>query len=353
MTKSIQIIRTKASRLPTVDFNHLEFGKVPTDHMFVVRYAGGAWQEPRIEPFADLRLSPFALVLHYAQTIFEGLKAFRMDDGRINVFRPERNAERLNQSAVRMCMPTLPAELFLEGMDELLRIDEGWVPPSDKGSLYLRPLMFATEPKIGVKAADEYLFLILASPVGDFYDHPLRVRVETHFVRAAKGGTGAAKCGGNYAGSLYPAMLAKKDGYDQVLWTDGRNHEFLEESGTMNVGFIIDGKLITPPLSDSILPGITRDSVLTLAPALDLETEEYPITVAELEDALRSGRLTEGFGIGTAAVITPFREIAVGDHHYPLTIREDSTAYRIKSYLNDLRMGRRKDPYGWNHIVSL
>ncbi len=352
ITLNLDVSRTKQSRLDEVDFENLEFGAIPGDHMLIARYRHGEWEDARIEPFHDLRLSPFALVLHYSQTIFEGLKAFRMDDGRINVFRPDRNYERMLRSAERMCLPEIPRDLFIDGMMQLISLDRAWVPRQKDMALYIRPFLFASENKLGVKPADECLFMIVTSPVPPFYPRPLKVRMETHFVRAAPGGTGAAKCGGNYAGALYPAKLAKEDGFDQVIWTDACHHQFVEESGTMNLMFVIDGKVVTPPLSDSILAGITRDTLLTLARDLNIPAEERPISVEEVRTALRNGRLTEAFGAGTAAVVAPIEQITIGEEDFRLNVTADKTMFRLRAALDDIRMGRVADRYGWNWVVE-
>lgn len=349
---NFEITKTTKSHLSEVNFEKLEFGAVPADHMLIAKYNRGQWEDARIEPFHDLRLSPFALVLHYSQTIFEGLKAFRMDDDRINIFRPDQNYERMLRSAERMCLPAIPRDLFMDGMKQLIALDHAWVPRKKEMSLYIRPFLFASEGKIGVKPGDECLFMIVTSPVPPFYPRPLKVRMETHYVRAARGGTGAAKCGGNYAGSLYPAKLAKQAGFDQVIWTDGVSHQFVEESGTMNVLFVIDGKVVTPPLSDSILAGITRDSLLTLARDLGIPVEERPVSVEEVRTALRNGRLTEAFGAGTAAIVAPLEQITIGEEDYRLEVSPDKIMFRLKNALEDIRMGRTEDKYGWNHVVE-
>jgi branched-chain amino acid aminotransferase len=351
-TTVVNIHRTGQSRLPASGPDLSEFGRTPTDHMFIARYAGGEWGEARIEPFQDLRLSPFTLALHYAQTIFEGLKAFRRADGRVSIFRAEANWERMNFSAARMCMPSIPRELFMEGLIELTRLDQDWTPVEEGAALYLRPFMFASDARLGVHVGREYLFLIVATPVREIYPHPLKVKVELKYARAVKGGTGAAKCGGNYAGALYPTMLAQREGFDQVLWTDGRYHRFIEESGTMNVMCVIDDKLVTPPLNDAILAGITRDSLLNLARDMDIPVEERPLSVAELESTLADGRLTEAFGVGTAAVVAPIQEIAVRERRYSLSPRLDNVMFRLKRRLNDIRTGKLEDTRGWNWVID-
>ncbi len=350
---NIHIEQARHSRISEVDFDRLEFGLMPTDHMLVAKYEAGRWGEVRIEPFRDLQLSPFTLVLHYAQTIFEGLKAFRMEDGNICLFRPEENWARMNRSAERMCLPKLPLALFMEGLDALVRLDHTWVPTGKDKALYIRPVLFASEARLGVKAAEECLFLIVCSPVPEIYPEALKVRVETHYARAARGGTGAAKCGGNYAAALYPTLLAKEAGFDQVLWTDARQHEFVEESGTMNVAFVVDDSLFTPPLSDSILPGITRDAILRLAPDVGLTVREEGVSLDRLKRWIESGRLKEAFGMGTAAVVAPFQAISMEGEAYAVDTPEKGYAQKLKKRLNDIRYGRQEDPHGWNYIIEV
>jgi branched-chain amino acid aminotransferase len=334
------------------DTRSLPFGKVPTDHMFIAEYADGKWQNARITPFQDLVLSPMALCLHYGQTVFEGMKAFKMNDGRINVFRIDKHYDRFIKSLERMCMPAVPKDLFVNAIDRLVAIDADWVPSDEDGSLYLRPFMIATEGRIGVKVADEYLFMIIASPAHKYYAAPLRVKVETEYVRAAEGGTGAAKCGGNYGGAFYPTGLARAQGFDQVLWTDAKTHEFIEESGTMNAMFVIDNTIITPRLSGSILDGVTRDSLLTIAREKGLIVEERAISYKELLSAFKAGKRVEAFGAGTAAVIAPIATIAVDGKDYECYTGDDALMYRLRQYLYDIRKGIVADGHNWNHVVG-
>ncbi len=350
-TTAIPVHRTGESRLPGLDINNLPFGKVPADHLFIARYAGGEWAEARIEPFHKLMLSPFALCFHYGQTVFEGMKAFRMEDGNVSIFRLQKHHERFNRSLHRMGMPAIPYELFREGMQQLIGLDQQWVPSGKDSSLYIRPLMIATEEKLGVKISDEYLFLIVCTPVGPYYARPLRVRVETEFIRAADGGPGYAKCGGNYGGAFLPTQRAIDAGYDQVLWTDARNREFIEESGTMNVMFLIDDILITPALSSTILDGVTRDSILHLARARGFKVQERKISIRELEAALQSDVRVEAFGAGTAAVVAPIESIAIGEETYSCYVEEDAAMYSFKAELQAMRTGKADDVWGWNEVV--
>ena len=342
---------TQQSERKTKDARSVPFGVQPTEHMFVAEYKKGAWHDPRIVPFADLTMSPFALCLHYGQTVFEGMKAFAMNDGRVNIFRPEKHYDRFIKSLERMCMPAVPKNLFIEALHQLVQIDAGWIPQQEDGSLYLRPFMIATEERLGVKAADEYLFMIVATPAYQYYTAPLKVKVETTYVRAAEGGTGFAKCGGNYGGALYPTQLARDAGYDQVLWTDNHHHEFIEESGTMNVMFVINGELITPPLSGTILDGVTRDSLLTLAKDMSLHITKRKISYHEIQKALENGQRVEAFGAGTAAVIAPIEVLAIGNKEYRCYIENDALMYQLQQRLYQIRKGTATDLHQWNYIV--
>lgn len=343
-------ITSQAERSVT-DTKSTPFGKQPTEHMFIAEYRDGEWHEARIIPFCDLVLSPLALCLHYGQTVFEGMKAFTMEDGSVNIFRPDKHYERFQKSLQRMCMPHVPKGLFMEALHQLIQLDASWVPTETDGSLYIRPFMIATEPRIGVKIGEEFLFMIVCSPAYQYYANPLKVKVETHFVRAAEGGTGAAKCGGNYGGAFYPTQLAKEAGYDQVLWTDAKTHEYFEESGTMNLMFYINNKLITPPLSGTILDGVTRDSMLTIAGELGIETDVRPISYREVQEALEKGERVEAFGAGTAAVVAPIETIAIGDKHYTCYTGSDATMYKLQKALLNIRKGISPDNYNWNYIV--
>ena len=277
------------------------------------------------------------------------MKAYKSPDGEVLIFRPFDNWKRFNQSAQRMCMPTVPEEIFIGGLQELLRLDSDWVPEGAGQSLYIRPYMFAADEYIGVKPSDTYYFVIFTCPVGNYYSKPVKVRVEKEYVRAAEGGVGAAKCGGNYGGSLYPARLAQQEGYDQLIWTDAKEHLYVEESGTMNAMFVIDGKLITPAVSSSILDGVTRKSIIAVAEYWNIPVEERRVSVAEIIDAAKEGRLDAAFGAGTAAVVSPFSHIAYEGVDYALPeLTEASFPVRVKDFLEKLRTGRSEDIFGWN-----
>jgi branched-chain amino acid aminotransferase len=349
MSTSIQI-NTKPDR-SVKETRSLPFGKIPTEHMFLSEYADGAWQGARIVPYTELTLSPLALCLHYGQTVFEGMKAFRMADGRINIFRLKKHYERFVKSLERMCMPVMSYEFFREALESLVGLDRDWVPADEDGSLYLRPFMIATEPRIGIKVSDEYMFMVVATPAYAYYSEPLSVKLETNFSRAADGGTGAAKCGGNYGGAFYPTQLAREQGFDQVIWTDARTHTFIEESGTMNLMFYWNGRLLTPTLSGTILDGVTRDSLLRLAGTLDIRQETRPIAWHELEDALAAGEKVEAFGAGTAAVIAPIRNITINGNAYECYTGADAVMYKLRYALDEVRKGSRADVHNWNHIL--
>lgn len=333
------------------DTSTMPFGVQPTEHMFIAEYKDGEWHNSRIIPFANLSMSPFALCLHYGQTVFEGMKAFLMNGGHINIFRIDKHYERFNKSLERMCMPVVPKGLFTEALHQLVQLDSGWVPDAEHGSLYLRPFVIASEERLGVKVADEYLFMIVCTPAYQYYAQPLKVRVEETYSRAAEGGTGFAKCGGNYGGAFYPTKLARDAGYDQVIWTDSNTHEMIEESGTMNLMFVIDGTLITPPLSGTILDGVTRDSLLTLAKELGIPTDVRPVSYKEIQQALAAGKRVEAFGAGTAAVIAPIEIIAIQGKDYNCYIAGDATMYKLQRALYDIRKGIAPDNYQWNYII--
>ncbi len=346
--QQIDIQPTTKSRLQEVDFNNLVFGRNISDHMFIAEYRDGAWQDARIVPYGDLPLSPVTAALHYGQAIFEGMKAYKNDEGEVLLFRPTDNWKRLNHSAERMCMATVPEDLFMNGLIELLRLDADWVPSAPGTSLYVRPYMFAADAYLGVRPSDTYYFIIFTCPVGTYYANPPKVKVETQYIRAAEGGVGAAKCAGNYAASLYPTKLAQEQGYDQLIWTDAKEHTFVEESGTMNVMFVIDGKLITPAIDGIILDGITRRSIIEIARKWGMTVEQRKVDIKEVIGALKEGRLEAAFGAGTAVVVSPFSVIGYEGTDYELpAVKEDSFVARVSKYLTDIRTGKAEDEFGW------
>ena len=350
---SMKIIRTTQSRISEVDFTNLAFGTGLSDHTFLSEYSNGSWDEGRIEPYGPLKQGLALHALHYGQAVFEGQKAYRQVDGGIAAFRPRDNAKRLNRSGARMMIPELPEELFMNGLDALIAVDQNWVPYGDNQSLYLRPFLFGSSEFITARPSENYTFGIVTSPSGELYTKPVRVKVERQFTRATEGGVGFAKAAGNYGGSFLATREAVQQGYQQVLWTDHHNHEYFEEAGTMNVAFVVRGTLITPALSDRILAGITRDSILTLCKDWGIPVEERLISVKEIIDASLSGELHEAFGMGTAAVVSPIEAFGMEDEIYSVPVPEDSIAARMRAALSDIRYGRIEDSHGWMHRVAL
>ncbi len=343
------VTKTAQSKLSETDFSSLIFGRSISDHMFVADYQNGAWGDFRILPYGPMEIYPGNATLHYGQAIFEGMKAYKNDKGEVLVFRAEANAKRLNESAARMCMPQLPQSIFLDALKQLLSLDRDWVPQGKGSSLYIRPFMFAMDNFLGVKPSENYRFMIFTSPVGAYYSKPVSVKVETKYTRACEGGTGKAKAAGNYAASLYPAQLAQKEGYDQLLWTDGKTHSQIEESGTMNVMFKIKGTLITAPTQGgTILKGITRDSVIQLAKDWGQPVEERFLSVSELEEAMVAGTLEEAFGVGTAATIAFIQKIHIHGKDFILPEpTADAFSKRVLSTLDGIKYGEIKDPHQW------
>ncbi len=350
----IKVLQLPAEKMKSKiqDESKLGFGKYFTDRMLVIEWKTDiGWHDARIEPYAPFLLDPASLVFHYAQEIFEGLKAYRWEDGRIALFRPEMNAKRFNLSAGRLCMPEIPEGLFLEGIEKLVVLEKDWIPSAPGTSLYIRPAMIAVEPVLGVKSSDHFRFFVILSPVAAYYSkgfNPVSILVEDRYVRAVQGGTGEAKTGGNYACSLKAGLEAKNRGYDQVLWLDGREQRYIEEVGAMNMFFVYGKKIVTPSLAGSILSGITRDSVLKLAKNLGYETEESKIDISDLISDIKSGRLTEAFGSGTAAVISPVGKLCYMDECFSLG-NEDAgeITRRLYDTLTGIQTGKVKDEFGW------
>ncbi len=346
--------RIAKTRIAEVDFDNIEFGKHISDHMLVADYINDKWQEPKIVPFGDIPMSPAMLSIHYGQSVFEGMKAFRNKNGDICIFRPQKHSERINKSLARMCMPEIPEELFIQSLHAIAEVEQAWIPTAEGASLYLRPVVFAYEPRLGVKIADHFKFFILTSPAGAYFSKPTRLKVEKTFVRAAEGGTGFAKCAGNYGGAFYPNQLARQQGFDQVLWTDAKEHKYIDEVGVMNIMFIIDGKLITPKLTSALLDGVTRDTILKLAPGLGMTIEERRVSVDEIEEAFKKGTITEAFGTGTAAVVSPIATINIEGIDYNLPAA-DATSFqqRAKQKLSNIRLGIEADVHGWNYVIHV
>lgn len=351
---NITIKKVTRSNLPNIDFSNIVFGKVYSDHMFVADYEDGEWGNFSIVPYGNLNLTPGTCVLHYGQSVFEGLKAYKNHDGDVLIFRPQDNFKRMNLSARRICMPEIPEEIFIGGLTELLKIDRDWVPEIPGTSLYLRPFMFATDEYIGLKPSKNYRFILFTCPVGPYYSESLKVKVEDHYVRAFPGGTGSAKVAGNYAGSLYPAKLAQEEGYHQLIWTDGLEHKYVEESGTMNLIFIIDDVLVTPTLDDdTILHGITRDSVLTIARDWGMKVEERRVSINEIIEAIKKKSLREAFGAGTAATIAHIKTIGYEGIDYELPpITHDLFSLKVLDTLEKYRKGLLMDKFGWIVKIS-
>jgi branched-chain amino acid aminotransferase len=339
------------------DESKLGFGKIFTDRMLMVEWkAGQGWIDARIQPYAPFVLDPSCLVFHYAQEIFEGLKAYKWADGTIALFRPEINARRFNLSADRLCMPNIPEDLFVEGITELIKLEKDWVPGSAETSLYIRPTMIAVEPVLGVKTSDHYYFYVILSPVGAYYSagfNPVKILVEDYYVRSVPGGTGEAKTGGNYAASLKAAQEAKRKGFDQVLWLDGIHKKYIEEVGSMNMFFVYDGHVVTAPLTGSILKGVTRDSVMQLSDSLGFRIEERQVAIDELVADIRAGKVKEAFGSGTAAVITPVgilgykgENVTVGDGGV------GKLTQKLYDTLTGIQYGKIEDTFGWVRKIA-
>ena len=334
------------------EWESLSFGTVFTDHMFLMDYMEGqGWHDARIVPYGNLALDPAASVFHYGVEIFEGMKAYHTEDGRDLLFRPDANGRRMNNSAARLCMPSIPVEDFVQAVRTLVEVEKSWIPPRRDMSLYIRPTMIATEAHLGVSKSKSYTFFIILSPVGAYYPeglNPVRIYVEDEYSRAAKGGTGFCKCGGNYAASLAAQYKATGLGYSQVLWLDGAEHKYIDEVGTMNVMFKVNGEVLTPELSGSILPGITRDSVLQLLRSWGVPVSERAITLEELRTAAENGQLEEAFGTGTAAVISPIGELNIHGKVYTLSGGNiGPLSQKLYDSLTDIQWGRAADPFGW------
>jgi branched-chain amino acid aminotransferase len=347
-TLDIAVNRAEQSKLKDINLENVPFGKYFTDHMLEADYEDGEWKNVEIKPYQPLLLSPSLAALHYGQAIFEGIKAYKNAAGEAFIFRPYDNLTRFNLSAERMQMPQVPEEIFIDGLKQLIQIDKDWIPNKEDHSLYIRPMMFASDELIGVRPSDKYKFLIILSPTGPYYAAPMRLYVEETYVRAAPGGIGFAKAAGNYGASMYPTALARKRGYDQVLWTDAFEHKFVQEAGMMNVMFIIGNKAITPGLEEgTILAGVTRNSALTLLQEMGFTIEERPISIDELIEAYKAGQLHEAFGTGTAATISMISELKYKDFVMTFDTTSLKTAPALKKMLDDIRASKRADTYGW------
>lgn len=345
---SIPVTKVERSKLFDTPLENIPFGKFFTDHMLEADYENGEWKNVEIKPYQPLLLNPSVAALHYGQAIFEGIKAYKDKSGNAFIFRPHDNYKRFNISAERMQMPTIPEDIFMEGMRRLIELDKNWIPDKDDHSLYIRPFMFSSDEVIGVRPSDNYKFMIILSPTGPYYVAPMRIYVEEEYTRAAPGGVGYAKAAGNYGASMLATAEAKRKGYDQVLWTDAAEHKYVQEIGTMNVFFIIGDTAVTPDLKQgTILEGVTRDSTMVLLKEMGFKVEERPVSIDDLIDAHRAGLLYEVFGTGTAATITMIRELRYKDYVMEFDTSKWRTAPSLKKQLTDIREGRAADKYNW------
>ena len=351
-TMDISITKSGRSKLQDLNPDNLPFGRYFTDHMLEADFENGEWKNIEIKPYQPLLLNPSLAALHYGQAIFEGIKAYKDREGNPFIFRPHDNFKRFNISAERMQMPAVPEELFMGGMNQLVKLDKNWIPTREDHSLYIRPFMFATDEVIGVRPSENYKFMIILSPTGPYYNAPMRIYVEEKYVRAVPGGVGYAKAAGNYGAAMFATAEAKKKGYDQVLWTDAYEHKYVQEIGTMNVFFIIGNKAITPGLEQgTILDGVTRQSTITLLNEMGFTVEERALSIDDIIDAYKAGLLYEVFGTGTAATISLIKELRYKDFVMQFDVENWKTAPTIKNWLTDIREGRREDKYHWMQKV--
>lgn len=348
----IPVTKVERSKLNDLSLENIPFGKYFTDHMLEAEYENGEWKNIEIKPYQPLLLQPSNSAIHYGQSIFEGIKAYKNSKGESAIFRPYDNFKRFNLSAERMQMPAVPEEIFIGGMKQLIALDSKWIPQKEDHSLYIRPFMFATDEVLGVKPSDTYKFMIILSPTGPYYSAPMRIYVEEKYVRAAPGGVGFAKAAGNYGASMYPTEQAKKIGYDQVLWTDAKEHKYVQEIGVMNVFFIIGNKAITPSLNEgTILGGVTRDSAMEILKKMGFTVEEKQISIDEIIEAHKAGLLYEVFGTGTAATISFIKELRYKDYVMKFNVDSWRTAPELKRSLNAIRYGVEADSFGWMHKI--
>lgn len=349
---AVKIAKTSETRIKQFDPANIQFGKLYADHMLVAHYENGAWGQAEIMPYGNLSLSPATTFIHYGQAIFEGVKAYKDPEGNPLIFRPQDNWKRMNISAERMGMPQIPEDLFMQGMKELISLDRDWIPEGEGTSLYIRPYMFATDEFIGVRPAEKFTFMIITSPSGPYYAKPVNILVQQEYVRAFPGGTGFIKSAGNYGMTMYPVMKCREKGFDQILWTDGFEHKYVQEIGTMNVFFVIGDTVITPNLSGTILAGVTRDSIITLLREKGYTVEERPLSIEEIETAHQNGQLKEAFGAGTAASIAPIASLNIHGNSIELPPAEEwAVGNYVKQELKEIRYGLKEDTHGW--IVKL
>ncbi len=349
----IKISEAPISRIGEVDFSNLAFGREFSDHMFIADYDGTEWKNFRIQPYCPIPLSPSLSCMHYGQAIFEGMKAFRGVDNSIQIFRPFDNLKRMNESAERMCMQPIPEEVFVEGLKALCRIDENWISSKEGSALYLRPFLIATDDFLGIHPSHNYMFMIYGCAVGAYYNVPLKIKIETEFVRAVKGGVGEAKTAGNYASAMYPSHIAEKEGFHQVLWTDAFEHKYLEELGSSNFFVLSGNTLITPATTGTVLKGITRDSVIQLAKKMGYKVEERLISIDEVMAMNKEGKLDEAFATGTAATVSPICELSYKGISIHIKPKENSVAGILKNKLENIKRCKEEDFFGWNEKVMM
>ena len=351
-TTTFKVTKAPISKIDQLDFTKIPFGKAFSDHMFVAEYRDGNWADMRIEPFANFSVHPANIAWHYGQSIFEGMKATRHNDGTPLLFRPELHAKRINKSAIRMAMPTFPEQAFMDAVYDLVSLEKAWIPKEEGSALYLRPYMIAMDEFIGVQISKTYKFVIFCCPVGPYYNKPLSLKADERYIRAAEGGTGFAKAAGNYAGSLYPTQLAKEEGFDQIMWLDAKENNFVQEVGTMNIFFAFGDKVVTPATGGTILEGITRDSCLRILKSKGYEIEVRPISITEVMSSAKNGELTEVFGTGTAAVIARVNAIGYKGDKVEFDVNSYKIAPLLKDTVNGIRSGRLPDDFNWTIKVD-
>lgn len=357
MLSELRTQTVSQSRLPQVDMDNIGFGNVMSDHMFMMNYADGEWGSPEIVPYGPLPMEPGVAMLHYGQSIFEGMKAFRGEDGSVRLFRPDMNYTRLKTSCIRLCIPPLEEAHFHGGIEALLRLDEAWIPDRPGHSLYIRPIIFGSETHLEVRPSRTYRFVIFTAPVKNYFDtanQGVSLKVQDKFTRAAPGGTGYAKTAANYAAALYPGEQAQQEGFNAALWLDGLEHRYVEEVGQMNIFFKFGDTVVTPVLKGTILPGVTRDSVITLLKDWGITVEERQVAIDEVMEGIRNGTVDEAFGAGTAAVVAPVARIAHGKETLDIGDRTAGPlARRLYDEITGIQTGRLADPHGWSRVVEM
>ena len=351
MTTKIKVFKAKKSKIKDVDFENFSFGSVFTDHMFECEYVNGKWENPVIRPYEKISIEPSASVFHYGQAIFEGMKAFKDDNDNVFLFRPNENFERINKSAIRMSIPQIERNLFFSAIEQLVNLDKDWIKKGEGKSLYIRPFIIATDYAIQAVASNNYKFMIICAPATLYYTKKLSVLIADKYSRAASGGFGYAKAAGNYAGQFYPTNLAKKSGFDQVIWTDSNEHKYIEEAGTMNIFFRIDNELYTAPITDTILDGVTRKSIIEIAKNNGIAVNIKKISVQEIISASNEKRLKEIFGTGTAAIVSQVSGFQYKDEYFEVKDQNDSYAELLKTKLLNIQTNQSKDPLGWRYKI--